>query len=379
MSQPKKILCFTGTRADFGLMNGVLRQLHAAPDFTVEMLATGMHLMPDFGDTLREVQAEKYPVHVLEAVFEKDDKSSMAAFLGEVVTKGTALVNDIRPDYLLLPGDRAEMLAGAIIGAYGFIPTLHVGGGDVTSTIDNAVRYAITRLAHMHFAPTEASRQRLIDAGEEPWRCFNSGAPALDTILRYEFRPRAEAFPWIGLDPQPPTQMVLFHPESVHSEVAGAQMETLLEAVVTPGVQTVIIYPNADAGGRAMIDVLETYRGRSGLHIFPSLPYEQYLHLLRHADVLIGNSSSGVLEAPSFGIPVLNLGDRQRGREQAGNIQNVPVEQTDIQAARDRALYDEAYRAECRTAVNPYGQGQVGQTILDALRSTEFDASWLQK
>jgi len=379
MREVKKILCFTGTRADFGLMNGVLKKLHHAPDFEVEMLATGMHLMPEFGLTLKEVQAEEYPCHVLEAVFEKDQKASMAAFLGEVVTKGTALVESIQPDYLLLPGDRAEMLAGAIIGAYGFLPTIHVGGGDVTSTIDNAVRYAITRLAHIHFAPSEASRQRLIEAGEEPWRCFNSGAPALDTILSYDFKDRAESFGWIGLQPDLTTQLVIFHPESVHSDIAGQQMATLLEAILHPDRQTVIIYPNADAGGRKMIEVIEQYQGTPHVHIFPSLPYEQYLHVLRHADVLIGNSSSGVLEAPSFGIPVLNVGDRQRGREQATNHLNVPVETETLQAALSQALTDETFRAQARVAVNPYGNGQVGEIILNALRETNFDDRWLQK
>jgi len=378
MGKPQKILYFTGTRADFGLMGSVLSTLDQSPDFTVEILATGMHLMPQFGHTIGQVEAAGYPVHRLEAVFSQDSKASMAVFLGKVIQEGTALVEAIQPDMILLLGDRAEMLAGASIGAYLYIPTIHIGGGDNTSTIDNAVRHAITRLSHLHFPATEASRERLIASGEDTWRCFNAGAPALDAILNQEFTPRTSFFKRLGLDLDLPLQVVILHPESLLEDEAPSHMEMVLEHALSSAAQTVVIYPNADAGGRQMIEVIESRRGQAHFHIHPSLPYLDYLHLLYHADLLIGNSSSGILEAPSFQLPVVNLGDRQQGREKAVNIVDAPFEVNAFQAALEKARSD-VFRAEARSAVNFYDGGGCGHRILRTLQATKWSADWLQK
>lgn len=379
MADPQKILYFTGTRADFGLMTSVLKTLDSSPEFSVEVLATGMHLMPQFGETIQQVRESGYPIHQLDAVFQNDNKASMAGFLGEVTQKATALVESIQPDMILLLGDRAEMLAGAIVGAYMFLPTIHIGGGDNTSTIDNSVRHAITRLAHLHFAATDASRERLVGSGEAAWRCFNAGAPALDAILARDFDSREETYRRLDLDANRPVQVVILHPESLHEEDAARQMELVLETSLDESYQTVVIYPNADAGGRQMIEVIERHRGRPGFHIHPSLPYNDYLHLLRHADLLIGNSSSGILEAPSFGLPVLNLGDRQRGREKAGNILDIPFEASAIGSALQTARSDSDFLALAGKAQNPYDKGGCGRKILETLRSIEWNEDWLQK
>lgn len=419
MANSKKILYITGTRADFGLMQSVLGALDSCPEFSVELLATGMHLMPQFGNTIEQVRASGYPVHQLDAVFQQDNKSSMAAFLGEVTRQGTALVESIQPDMILLLGDRAEMLAGAIIGAYMYLPTIHIGGGDNTSTIDNSVRHAITRLAHLHFAATDASRERLVESGESEWRCFNAGAPALDAILDRSWDSREDVYQRLGLESELPVQVVILHPESLHEENAAGQMKLVLDTCLgeegsykaefngessnasppsraaaeetssdgkspnapnqNQSYQTVVIYPNADAGGRQMIEVIESYRGRTGFSIFPSLPYNDYLHLLKHADLLIGNSSSGILEAPSFGLPVLNVGDRQRGREKAENILDVPFEAKALKEALQKARTDQRFLENARQAQNPYANGGCGRKIVDTLREIEWDDRWLQK
>ena len=278
MAKPQKILYITGTRADFGLMRSVLHSLDGVDQFEVEVLATGMHLMPQFGNTIEQVKQAGFPVHILDAVFAQDSKASMTSFLGEVVHRGTALLAETQPDMILLLGDRAEMLAGTIMGAYLYLPTIHIGGGDNTSTIDNSVRHAITRLAHLHFPATEASRQRLVDSGEEEWRCFNAGAPALDAILQREFESREVFFRRMGFQTEMPVEVVILHPESLHEEVAADQMRLVLESAFADDRQTVVIYPNADAGGRQMIEVIEGFRGQDGLFVYPSLPYEDYLH-----------------------------------------------------------------------------------------------------
>ena len=379
MAKPQKILYLTGTRADFGLMSSVLHSLNEADGFSVEVLATGMHLMPQFGNTIEQVKQAGFPVHILDAVFAQDSKASMASFLGEVVHRGTSMLAEIQPDMVLLLGDRAEMLAGAIMGAYLYLPTIHIGGGDNTSTIDNSVRHAITRLAHLHFPATEASRQRLVDSGEDAWRCFNAGAPALDAILQREFEPREEFFRRMGFQSEMPVEVVILHPESLHEDVAADQMRLALESAFAEDRQTVVIYPNADAGGRQMIEVIEGFRGRPGLFIYPSLPYEDYLHVLRHADLLIGNSSSGILEAPSFGLPVLNLGDRQKGREKAENILDVPFEAEPIRRGLQKLRNDEAFLSLAKEANNPYSHGGCGKTILEVLETIEWSDRWLQK
>lgn len=378
MGSPRTILYFTGTRADFGLMQSVLSTLDQSPDFSVEVVATGMHLMPQFGNTIDQVEAAGFPVHRLEAVFSQDSKASMAAFLGSVIQQGTALVEQIQPDMILLLGDRAEMLAGASIGAYLYIPTIHIGGGDETSTIDNAVRHAITRLSHLHFPATEASRERLISSGEAASRCFNAGAPALDAILNIDFHADETFFERLGLQFELPLQVVILHPESLHEDLAASHMEMVLEAVMAPDTETVVIYPNADAGGRQMIEVIESKRSQANFHIFPSLAYLDYLHLLFHADLLVGNSSSGILEAPSFQLPTVNLGDRQKGREKAANIVDAPFEVDALQAALAKANSD-AFREIASGAVNFYDAGGCGQQILATLQSIAWNEDWLQK
>ncbi len=379
MSNPKKILYITGTRADFGLMQSVLGALDSVPEYTVELLVTGMHLMPQFGNTIEQVYAAGYPVHRLEAVFQQDSKASMAAFLGEVTHQGTALVEAIQPDMILLLGDRAEMLAGAIIGAYMYIPTIHIGGGDNTSTIDNSVRHAITRLAHLHFAATEASRARLVASGEQEWRCFNAGAPALDAILNRNWDSKEKVFRRLGLTEGMPVQVVILHPESLHEGGAAGQMELVLKTSLDEAWQTVVIFPNADAGGRQMIEVIESYRQQPGCYIFPSLPYDDYLHLLKYADLLIGNSSSGILEGPSFYLPVVNIGDRQRGREKAANILDVPFGASALQQALVTVRSDPEFRATAKAALNPYDNGGCGRKILSTLQGINWDHRWLQK
>lgn len=375
----RKILYVTGTRADYGLMKSVLENINNHQMLNLEIAATGMHLMEDFGCTINEVEKDGYKVHKIKATYEKDDKESMAIFIGEFIQKFTEKTKEINPDSILVLGDRGEMLGAAITGAYLSIPIAHIHGGEVTSTVDEFARHAITKLSHIHFPATEKSAERIKKLGEESWRIFTTGAPGLDLILNRKFSSKKEICKSIGLDSKEKILMVVQHPVSIYADTSGKQMKETLEAIRKTEKQTVIVYPNADAGGRKIIDVIEKYRKFPFIHIFKSLEHNSYLNLMKNADVLIGNSSSGIIEAPSFCLPVINIGTRQEGRERAENVIDVSHDKDEIIKAIKKALYDEDFKVKVKGCKNPYGDGKAGERIAKILSKIEINNKLLQK
>lgn len=375
----RKILYVTGTRADYGLMKSVLENINNHPMLELEIVATGMHLMEEFGYTMREVEKDGYKLHKIDVVYEKDDKESMAIFIGKFIQKFTEKIKEIKPDILLVLGDRAEMLGAAITGAYLSIPVAHIHGGEVTSTVDELVRHAITKLSHIHFTATKKSAERIIKMGEDPSRVFVTGAPGLDVILNQNFCSKEEICNLLGLDAKEPILIVVQHPVTVYADISDKQIRETLEAVRALEKQTVVIYPNADAGGRKMIKVIEEYKKFPFIHVIKNLEHNNYLNLMKNADVLIGNSSSGIIEAPSFGLPVVNIGTRQEDRERAENVIDVPNDKIEIINAIKKALYDEEFKAKVKQCKNPYGDGKAGKRIAEILSKIEINNKLIQK
>ena len=374
-----KILYITGTRADYGLMQSVLREIEEHPKLELELIVTGMHIMPEFGMTIEEVKKDGFKIHEIDTTYEKDNEESMANFVGEFIQLLTKKVNEIKPDLILLLGDRGEMLAGAIVGAYLTIPVAHLHGGEITSTVDEFSRHAITKLAHIHLPATEKSAERIIKMGEDSSNVFIVGAPGLDSILNENLIEPAELSEKYNLDSSKPIFMVVQHPVTTEVRDAHEHIRETLEAIVGLRHQTILIYPNADAGSRAMIEVIKEYEKYPFIKTFKSIPHKEYLSLMKIATVMVGNSSSGIIEAPSFGLPVVNIGSRQEGRERAENVIDVDYDKEQIETAIKKALDDGNFEEKVTKCKSPYGDGKAGIRIADILSRIKIDKKLLQK
>ncbi len=375
----RKILYISGTRADYGLMRETLFVIRNHPGLRVEIASTGMHLMSEFGMSVKEIEKDGFIIHKIKAIYEEDNKESMANFIGRFIQLLTKKLRTIKPDVILLLGDRGEMLAGAIVGTYLTIPIAHIHGGDVSSTVDEQARHAITKLSHIHFTATTKAKERILKMGEEPWRVFTTGAPGLDSILKENLFSKKTIEKKYNLESSKPTLLVIQHPVTEEVKEAGKQLGETMEAVREMGYQTIVIYPNADAGGRKMIKVIEEYRKYPFIQIYKNLSHKVYLSLMKIASVMIGNSSSGIIETPSFHLPVVNIGTRQKGRERAGNVIDVDYRKDQIKKAIKKAIYDKMFRESLKKCKNPYGDGKAGIRIANILSKIKIDDKLLQK
>jgi UDP-hydrolysing UDP-N-acetyl-D-glucosamine 2-epimerase len=285
----------------------------------------------------------------------------------------------MKPDIIMVLGDRVEPLAAAIAGAYMNIPLAHIHGGDICGNIDDSARHAITRLAHIHFPATKKSAARILKMGEEKWRVHMVGSPALDVILHEPLLPAGTIARKYALDLTRPIVLLIQHPVTTQVEEAQQQMRETLDAIVQLGYPTVAIYPNSDAGGRKMIEVIREYEGYPLIKTFKSLPRREYLSLMKIAGVMVGNSSSGIVEAPSFGLPAVNIGIRQEGRERGANVIDCGHRKNEIIKAIKKALNDKEFLAEVKKCESPYGDGQAAPRIAGILSQIEITPALLQK
>lgn len=377
--EKRKVLYISGTRADYGLMRRTLFCIKSTQNLEIEIVATGMHLMPEFGKTLTEIEKDKFQIHRINVVYDKDNKDSMSMFLGKFVQALTNKIRRINPDIILLLGDRAEMLGGAIVGVYLTIPVVHIHGGEVTSTVDEFARHAVTKLSHLHLVASDESRQRIIRMGEEPWRVRVVGAPGLDSIRNEKVISKTELFKKFHLCTNEPLLVLIQHSNTLELGEAIKQINETMEAVSKLKYQTVVIYPNADAGGREMIKQIDKYQHLPFIRTVKSLPHADYINLLRHASGLVGNSSSGIIEAPYFKLPVVNIGTRQNNRERAKNIIDVRYDKKEIMAGIRKALFDEVFKKKVRKGENPYGKRRTGERIASILSRMKLDQRLLEK
>ena len=374
----RKIAVITGTRADYGIYRSVLAHLSTDKQVYLSLIVVGMHLSPEFGCTIDEIKKDGYSVDLKINVLHRDDsRASMAASLGEVISKVSIGLTKLAPDILVVLGDRGEMLAGAVAATYLGIPVAHIHGGEVSGNVYDVFRHAITKLSHMHFAATDESAQRIIKMGEESWRVHVVGAPGLDSILHNSIPNSVEVANKYGLDLEKPLILMVQHSVVAESKDAGGQILETLEAVKELGCQTVIVYPNADAGGRRMIQMIKKYVSCPFIKVFVSLPREDYLALMNLAAVMIGNSSSGIIEAPSFGLPVINIGTRQMGRQRANNVIDVGYNKEQI-IREVQKIINQPNKHEVVTE-GLYGDGKAGQRIAKILSEIKIDEKLLEK
>jgi GDP/UDP-N,N'-diacetylbacillosamine 2-epimerase (hydrolysing) len=371
----RRVLYLTGTRADFGLMLPTLQRLQATPEIALELGVTGMHLSPRFGLTVREVEASGLPIAVRIPAEIDDDSIGMGRGAAQIMAGVVALLAERKPDIVLLLGDRAEMLAGAFAAVLAGVPVFHLCGGERSGTIDDAMRHAISKLAHVHLVATEGSRERLLRMGEEASRIHVVGTPGLVGLAALATRSRSELAGEHGLDAGRPLALVLFHPVVQDAAIAGEQCRVLLQAVRDEGLQALCLMPNADSGNAQIRTAIEqACAAAPGFRAVTHLPRSDYASLLAVADVLVGNSSSGLIEAATFGTPVVNVGDRQQGRERNANVTDaepvLPELRKAIAAAR---------RRERRPMHNVYGDGDTDARVASILSSLRLDTALLKK
>jgi GDP/UDP-N,N'-diacetylbacillosamine 2-epimerase (hydrolysing) len=264
------------------------------------------------------------------------------------------------------------MLAGAIAGIHLNLAVAHVHGGEVSGTVDELVRHAISKLSHVHFAATHEAAERLERMGERPQNIHVVGASGLDYLSHFDPVPDTELEAELGIDPSQPFAIFTQHPVTAEVDQAAQQMEASLQALESAGIPVVATYPNSDAGGRAMIEVLERWRDRPWLQVVPSLGHRRFASLLKKTAVMVGNSSSGIIEAPFFGVPVVNIGSRQSGRLRAENVIDTANDSGSIKKAIDCALHDNTFIVRARGCKNPYGDGRAGERIVEVLSTMKI-------
>jgi UDP-hydrolysing UDP-N-acetyl-D-glucosamine 2-epimerase len=363
----RKIAVITTSRADYSHLYWPLRELAAHPDLDLKLIAMGPHLSPEFGSTVAEIEKDGFQVDAkIECLLSSDTDVGMAKTIG-LATLGLAdCLGQMRPDLLLLIADRYEMLAPASVALALRIPVAHIEGGEVSEgAIDDAVRNALTKLSHVHFTSTNLARSRVIAMGEEEWRVHRVGAPSLDHLRRSKLLTRDEIARELAVDLNRPTILVAYHPVTIARDTTR-EADALFAALDRVPEQLLFCFPNADTGSRELIDRARAFARNRTAGIFVNLNPVSYWSLLRSVDLLLGNSSSGIMEAASFAVPAVNVGIRQRGRERPRNVLDADATEPSILERLATARSSE-FRASLTGMENPYGDGHASERIAGVL------------
>jgi UDP-hydrolysing UDP-N-acetyl-D-glucosamine 2-epimerase len=370
----RRIGVITTSRADYSHLYWPLRELSAHPGVVLAVFALGAHLSPEFGSTLKEIERDGFPIQArIECLLSSDTDTGMAKTIGVAILGLADALTAWRPDLLLLIADRYEMLAPASVALALRIPIAHIEGGEISQgAIDDQVRNALTKLAHIHFTSTPTARRRVIGMGEEPWRIHHAGAPSLDHLRRSALLDRPTLEVKLSIKFERPAILVAYHPVTILKETTAEAHALFAALAETPG-QLIFVYPNSDAGGYALIERTRALAAtRPHTNIFVNLDAVTYWSLLGNVDAMVGNSSSGIMEAASFALPTVNVGMRQQGRERARNVIDVPADASAILAAIQRALSPE-FREILRGMTNPYGDGTAAKTIAHILTTVPLE------
>jgi len=376
----RKIAVITSSRADYSHLYWPLRELSAHPLVDLQLIVLGAHLSPEFGQTIREIEKDGFAIASrVECLLSSDSDVGMAKTIGVATLSLADCLGAMRPDLLLLIADRYEMLAPATVALALRIPVAHIEGGEISEgTIDDAVRNALTKISHIHFTSTENARQRIIAMDEEPWRVHRAGAPSLDHLRRSKLLDRAELEARLGAPVESDLTVVAYHPVTILRDTTF-EAEALFAALKQLPRQMFFCYPNADAGSRELIQrAREFAASHERARVFVNLDAATYWSLLREAQLFIGNSSSGIMETPSFSLPTVNVGLRQQGRERARNIVDTAAETDGILKAVGRASSEE-FKESLRGMTNPYGEGRAARKIAGVLTTVPLGQELLMK
>jgi GDP/UDP-N,N'-diacetylbacillosamine 2-epimerase (hydrolysing) len=379
----RRVLAVTGIRSEYDILSSVFRAITARDDLDLQLFVCGAHLAESAGRTVAEIRADGYPIaDECLSLLAADDPLGRVKGLAVQMMGLTQTVARLRPDWLLVLGDREESIACALVGAYADVPVVHLCGGDLAiGNVDDQVRHAVTKLAHLHLVTNRESAERVRRLGEQDFRIYDVGNPGLDRLVDEPAIGEAELAAALGLPLRAgePLLAVIQHVISSEHAEGYAQMRATCDALRGLALPTVIIHPNTDAGSDGIRRAIAELAGVPGIVTARNLPRRVFVNLLRRASCLLGNSSAGILEAPTLRLPVVNVGNRQRGRLHAGNVQFVAHDPAAIAAAVRRAVSDQAYRAEVAAAGTPYGDGRSGPRVARLLAETPIDRKLLVK
>ena len=371
----------TAARSDYGIYLPVLRGIQDEPKLGLHLLVTGMHLSPEFGFTARAIEQDGFEIgERIEMLLSSDTPEAIAKSIGLGTIGFAQAYARLRPDILLVLGDRFEMHAAVVASLPFKIPVAHIHGGESTEgAFDDAIRHSITKMSHLHFTSTEFYARRIIRMGEEPWRVTVSGAPSLDNLHKLHLLSCQELHKQYGLDLTGPTLLVTYHPVTLEYEDTEMHIRELLAALEKVNFGIVFTYPNADTQGRLIIKMIHEFAARhKRCQVAVNLGTQAYFSAMSHAAAMVGNSSSGIVEAASFKLPVVNIGNRQRGRVHDKNVIDVGYSRTDILEGIKKAVSPD-FHASLADLTNLYGDGQATDRIVDKLKQVRLNRQLLLK
>ncbi|MBY0471640.1 UDP-N-acetylglucosamine 2-epimerase (hydrolyzing) [bacterium] len=379
----RKICVVTGTRAEYGLLLCLLKEIKSDSELQLQIVATGMHLAARFGETYKVIESDGYQIDERVPMDLSDDSTiGVTQALGQA-TQGFAKAFDrLKPDVIVVLGDRYEILAAAQAAMIARIPLAHIHGGEATEgLIDEAIRHSVTKMSHFHFVAAEPYRHRVIQLGEDPKHVFNFGAPGLDNIAQMKLLERKEFESSIEFELGKKNFLVTYHPVTLNKASASEPMHELLAALDTfADARIIFTKPNSDTDGKIIADLIDDYvkksKGRAIAHT--SLGQLRYLSAIRHSDVVIGNSSSGLIEAPALKKPTVNIGDRQRGRLVASSVVSCGETKAEIVQAIEQSL-SPSFQSKLAKVDSPYGSGNASRRIKEQLKSVSLDGVLMKK
>lgn len=378
----RNILVVTGTRSEYGLLYWTMKEIENDKDLNLQLIVTGNHLVDDYGYTVKTIRNDGFNIdEEIDMIINSNNKSSIVKSMGLELIQMAQAFDRLKPDILLVLGDRYEIFVAATCAMMMNIPIAHMNGGESTEgAVDEQIRHAITKMSHIHFPGAEYYKERIIKMGEEDWRTFNVGQSGLENIRRLSLLTKTEVEMELGLSLSKNTFLITYHPVTLDIENVEEQIDNLLCAISKFDVNYVFTYPNADFGSKTIIDKINIFKdSNENAYIFHSLGQKRYLSLMKYADVMIGNSSSGIIEASIFKMPVVNIGDRQKGRLRSENIIDVSYNENDIVKGIDMALYDLEFKSSLSNIKNVYGDGNTSRYIADILKNIKLDKNLLYK
>lgn len=372
----RKVCIFTGTRAEYGLLKPLMDEIKSDPDLELQIVASCMHLSPEFGLTYQEIEKDGFNIdEKVEMLLSSDTPSGIVKSMGLGMIGYTDALNRLKPDITVVLGDRFEALAFAIASFVNRIPIAHLYGGEITEgAIDDAFRHSITKLSYLHFTSTEEYRKRVIQLGEEPERVFNVGALGIDNIKKMKLLNKDEIESKLGIKFKSKNLLITYHPVTLKKDESEKEFKALLN-VLREMEDTLFIFtkPNADTEGRKIIKLIEEFVKENNHKAisFTSLGQLNYLSIMQYVDAVVGNSSSGIIEAPSLKVPTINIGDRQKGRIRAKSIIDCKGSEEDIKEALD-IIFDKKFRETIKNISNPYGDGNSARKIKNILKHSKI-------
>ncbi len=376
MSKKIKICVATGTRAEYGLLYLLMKGLRESPEFELQVLVTGMHLSPEFGSTYKDIEKDGFTIDKkVEMLLSSDTPRGISKSMGVGLVGFADAIDELSPDLVVVLGDRFEAFAFAVAALNACVPIAHLHGGEATEgAIDEAMRHSITKMAQLHFTATEEYRGRVIQLGEQPDSVFNVGAPGIDNIKKMKLLGRADLEKDIGFKFLKKNLLITYHPETFSAGNVENDCRAMLDALAElEDTGLIFTMPNADAGGRVIVSMIDEFvNSHKDVAVsFKSMGQLRYLSSLQYVDAVVGNSSSGIIEAPSFAIGTINIGNRQKGRVRTESIIDCGAGLQDIKAALSE-VFSDSFKQTISKQVSPYGDGNASDKILEILKNADF-------